>query len=144
LTPEKRRDLKSLFCIDDSIIEDLPRIDICSKETPERIPIDRGLLHSPNYPQGSGQYLACKKELFVPRESRLRLFMLEKSLESSHEFNIHLLKSIRTLNQNELLDINMTNPKKDQVVKFELKTNQLGNGQFLLYFQGKRIQEGMD
>jgi hypothetical protein len=70
--------------------------------------------------------------------------MLEKSLESSHEFNIYLLKSIRTLNQNELLDINMTNPKKDQVVKFELKTNQLGNGQFLLYFQGKRIREEMN
>ncbi len=122
-----------MFCIDDSIIEDLPRIDICSKETPERIPIDRGLLHSPNYPQGSGQYLACKKELFVPRESRLRLYMLEKSVE----LNIDLLNRIRTLNHNELLDINITKQNKDEIVKFELKTNHVGGGQFLLYFQGK-------
>jgi hypothetical protein len=83
-------------------MEDLPRIDICSKDTPERIQTDRGLLHSPNYPQSVGQYLSCKKELFVPRQSRLRLFMLEKSLEYSHEFNVNLLKIIRTLNQNEL------------------------------------------
>ncbi len=111
------------------MIEDLPRIDICSKNISERISTDRGLLHSPNYSQG----LSCKKELFVPRESRLRLYMLEKSVE----LNIDLLNRIRTLNHNELLDINITKQNKDEIVKFELKTNHIENGQFLLYFQGK-------
>jgi hypothetical protein len=121
------------FCIDDDIKEDLPRIDICSENNSERIPYDRGLLHSPNYPQSLGQYLACTKELYIPRESRLRLFMLEKSLEYSHELNIYLLNQIRTLSKNELLDINITN----HIVKFELKTKHVGDGQFLLYFQSK-------
>jgi hypothetical protein len=89
------------------------------------------------YPQGVGQYLSCEKELFVPRQSRLRLYMLEKSLEYSHEFNIKLLKVVRTLEPNELLDVNLTKPKRDEIVKFELKTNHLGNGQFMLYFQSK-------
>ncbi len=77
------------------------------------------------------------KELYIPRESRLRLFMLEKSLEYSHEFNIYLFNKIRPLAYNELLDINMTDHHKDEIVKFELKTNHVGGGQFLLYFQGK-------
>jgi hypothetical protein len=59
--------------------------------------------------------------------------MLEKSLEYSHELNIYLLNQIQTLSQNQLLDINITN----HVVKFELKTNHVGGGQFLLYFQSK-------
>jgi hypothetical protein len=124
------------FCIDDDIKEDLPRIDICSTEIPERISNDRGLLHSPNYPDQLGQYLTCKKQLFVPRESRLRLFMLEKSIEYSHEFNIRLLDGFRTLAVNELFDTNITK-HNDEIVQFELKTNHLGGGRFLLYFQGK-------
>ena len=32
------------------------------------------------------------------------------------------------------LDINITN---DEIVKIELKTNHVGDGKFLLYFQGK-------
>jgi hypothetical protein len=31
----------------------------------------------------------------------------------------------------------MTDHHKDEIVKFELKTNHVGGGQFLLYFQGK-------
>ncbi|CAF3713697.1 unnamed protein product [Rotaria sordida] len=117
------------------IIEDLPRFDICSTEISELISIDRGLLHSPKYPQALDQYLSCKKQLFVPRESRLRLFMLEKSLEYSHELNINLLNTVRTLVRNELVDINITNQNNDELVQFELKTNHVGGGQFLLYFQ---------
>ena len=63
----------------------------------ERISIDRGLLHSPNYPHSLGQYLSCKKQLYITRESRLRLFMFEKSLEYSHELNIYLLNQIQIL-----------------------------------------------
>lgn len=62
--------------------------------------------------------------------------MLEKSLEYSHELNIHLLNTIRTLAVNELLDTNISK-HNDEIVQFELKTNHLGGGQFLLYFQGK-------
>jgi len=62
--------------------------------------------------------------------------MLEKSLGYSDELNIYLLNSIRTLSYNELLDINITNHHKDEYVKFEFKTN-VGDGQFLLYFQSK-------
>ncbi|CAF1394448.1 unnamed protein product [Rotaria sp. Silwood1] len=127
-----------IVLIGDGITEDLPRINICSIETSELISIDRGLLHSPNYPQALGQYLTCKKQLFVPHEARLRLFMLEKSIEYSHELNIYLLNQTRTLVRNELLDINITN----QLIQFELKTNHLGDGHFLLYFQiDSRISE---
>lgn len=57
--------------------------------------------------------------------------MLEKSLEYSHELNVYLLNNKAILNRNELLDVNLTN----QIVQIELKTNHLGSGQFLLYFQ---------
>ncbi|CAF1245721.1 unnamed protein product [Adineta steineri] len=116
------------------ITEDLPRFDICSNEIPQRIPNDRGLLYSPNYPQDVAQYLSCNKQLYVPRQSRLRLFMLEKSIEYSHVLNINLLNNIRTLAVNELLDINITQ-RNDEIAQFELKTNHLGGGKFLLYFQ---------
>ncbi|CAF4274020.1 unnamed protein product [Rotaria sp. Silwood2] len=108
---------------------------LCIPEISERISIDRGLLHSPNYPQSLGQYLSCKKQLVIPREARLRLFMLEKSIEYSHELNIRLLNNVRTLVRNELLDINITNQNNNESVQFELKTNHVGDGKFLLYFQ---------
>lgn len=114
--------------------EDLPRVDICWKENNDRIRNDRGLLQSPNYPQDIGQFLTCRKELFIPRESRVRLFMLDKSLDYSHELNIYLLNNARTLNQNELLDLNVTN---EEIMKIELKTNQVGDGKFLIYYQSK-------
>ena len=126
-----------MLSLDNTIQEDLPRIDICSEEIGDRIPIDRGLLHSSNYPQGLSQYLICKKELYIPRQSRLRLYMLEKSLEYSHELNIYLLNNIRTLSLNEYLDINLTNSQQDEIIKFELKTNHVGGGHFLIYFQSK-------
>lgn len=130
-----------IYLIGDGSDEDLPRVNICSTETPERITIDRGLLHSPNYPQSLGQYLTCKKQLFVPRESRLRLFMLEKSIEYSHEFNIRRLNGVQTLSlsRNEFFDINTTNSNDDELVQFELKTNHVGGGKLLLYFQSKRL-----
>jgi len=62
--------------------------------------------------------------------------MLEKSIEYSHEFNIRLLDGFRTLAVNELFDTNITK-HNDEIVQFELKTNHLGGGRFLLYFQGK-------
>ncbi|CAF4530965.1 unnamed protein product [Rotaria socialis] len=124
------------------ITDDLPRIDICSTDIPERISVDRGLLHSPNYPQALGQYLTCKKQLVVPRESRFRLFMLEKSIEYSHEFNIRSSNNVQTLARNELIDINVTNQNNDKIVQFELKTNHVGGGNILLYFQiDSRISE---
>lgn len=123
------------FCIDNTMVEDLPRIDICSKETNNRILNDRGLLQSSNYPQDLGQYLSCKKELLIPRESRLRLYMLEKSLEYSHELNIYLMNHIRSLNQNEMLDLNLTN---EELIQIELKTNHLGGGKFSIYYQSKK------
>jgi hypothetical protein len=123
-----------------SIIEDLPRIDICSTEYAERLPFARGLLHSPSYPQPLGKYLSCLKQLHVTRESRLRLFMLEKSMEYYHEFNIRLLKTEvniqRTLAKNELFDTNITKQQQNEIVEIELKTNHVGGGNFLLYFQG--------
>jgi hypothetical protein len=106
----------------EEITEDLPRIDICSVDISERISVDRGLLHSPNYPQS----IPCKKQLYVPRESRLRLFMLEKS----HEIHAHLLHRHQMLDLNELIDIKHSN---DETVQFELRTN----SKFLIYFQGK-------
>ncbi|CAF5197719.1 unnamed protein product, partial [Rotaria magnacalcarata] len=125
----------------ESINEDLPRIDICSGEKDGRISINRGLLQSPNYPQYLRQYVSCMKQLHVPRESRLRLFMLEKSLDYYQELNIRLLNNEpntqRTLAKNELFDKNITNPLSDEIVEIELKTNHIGTGNFLLYFQGK-------
>jgi hypothetical protein len=122
---------------------DLPRIDICSTDTSEYLSINRGLLHSPNYPNALGNYLSCKKRLYITRESRLRLFMLEKSLEYSHQLNIRLLNNEQNINRrlekNELFDTNITTQQKDEILEIELKTNHLGGGKFLLYFQGKII-----
>jgi hypothetical protein len=123
----------------EGITEDLPRIDICSNDSPS----DRGLLHSPNYPHSLGKYLSCKKEFHITRESRLRLFMLEKSIEYFHELNIRLLNNEpniqRTLAKNELFDTNITAQQKDEIVEIELKTNHVGGGNFLLYFQGNYL-----
>ncbi|CAF0916258.1 unnamed protein product [Rotaria sp. Silwood1] len=127
----------------EGIIEDLPRIDICSSITSDRILINRGLLHSPNYPESVGQYVSCIKKLYVTRESRLRLFMLEKSIAYSHDLNIRLLNNEpniqRTLAKNELFDTNITSQRRDEIVEIELKTNHNGVGKFLLYFQGIAI-----
>lgn len=121
--------------------EDLPRIDICSTDISEVLPINRGLLHSPNYPYAVGNYLSCKKRLHISRESRVRLFMLEKSLEYSHQLNIRLLNNEantqRTLQKNELFETNITQQQQNEILEIELKTNHLGGGKFLLYFQGK-------
>lgn len=125
-------------------MEDLPRVDICSNKFADRIPFNRGLLHSPNYPQPLGAYTSCIKRLYVSRESRLRLFMLEKSLEYFHELNIRLLFTEpniqRTLAKNELLDTNITSQQGDETVEIDLKTKHVGGGNFLLYFQGKAIE----
>ena len=125
-------------------MEDLPRIDVCSNEVAEHLPFDRGLLHSPFYPHPLGKHLACKKQLHVRRESRIRLFMLEKSIEYYHEFNIRLLKTEpniqRTLAKNEMFDTNITKDQMDEIVEIELKTNHLGGGNFLLYFQGRNFR----
>jgi hypothetical protein len=67
--------------------------------------------------------------------------MLEKSLENYHELTIRLLNNpasnLRTLALNELFDVNITHQQNDEIVQFELKTNHIAGGQFLLYFQGK-------
>jgi hypothetical protein len=67
--------------------------------------------------------------------------MLEKSLEYSHQLNIRLLNNEpnihRRLEKNELFDTNITTQQKDEILEIELKTNHLGGGKFLLYFQGK-------
>ncbi|CAF1399920.1 unnamed protein product [Adineta ricciae] len=118
----------------DKVTDELPRFDICSAAVPERLTHDRGLLHSPNYPQTSGQHLTCKKQLYVSRQSRLRLYMLENSLEYSHELSIRLLNSIQILNVNELIDVN-TSKRHDELVEFQLKTNHFDGARFLLYFQ---------
>ncbi|CAF1246546.1 unnamed protein product [Rotaria sordida] len=133
-------------CYGEGITEDLPRIDICSNTTPDRIPINRGLLQSPYYPSPLGKYLSCIKKLYVTRESRLRLFMLEKSIEYYHELNIRLLNNEpntqRTLAKNELFDTNITSQRHDEIVEIELKTKHNGGGNFLLYFQvDSRISE---
>ncbi|CAF1449560.1 unnamed protein product [Adineta steineri] len=130
----------------EGITDDLPRIDICSNEATEQISLTHGLLHSPNYPHPVGKYLSCKKQLHISRESRLRLFMLEKSIEYYHELNIRLLNtepnSQRTLAKNELFDKNLTNQQNNEIVEIELKTNHVGGGNFLLYFQvDSRISE---
>ena len=126
----------------DHLVEDLPRLDICSTDLAEIIPFSRAILHSPSYPHPYGQYLSCKKQLQLPRESRLRMFMLEKSMEYYHQLNIRLLKSepfsSRTLAKNEFLDKNLTELQDNEIVEIELKTNHLGGGAFLLYFQGKK------
>lgn len=70
--------------------------------------------------------------------------MLEKSIEYYHEFNIRLLKTEpniqRTLAKNEMLDTNITKDQMDEIVEIELKTNHLGGGNFLLYFQGENVR----
>lgn len=103
--------------------------------------MNRGLLHSPSYPQSVGQYLSCMKQLHISRESRLRLFMLEKSLDYYNEFNVRLLNternSQRTLAKNEFFDTKIPSQVNDEIVEIELKTNHIGAGNFLLYFQSK-------
>ncbi len=67
--------------------------------------------------------------------------MLEKSIEYSHQLNIRLLNNEpniqRTLVKNELFDTNLTNQQHNEILEIELKTNHVGEGKFLLYFQGK-------
>jgi len=70
----------------------------------------------------------CEKELFVPRESRLRLFLLEKS----RDFQLEYLQQIQTLDLNPYFDINQQ--KKDSRIKFLWKSNEIKT-RFLLYFQ---------
>ena len=66
--------------------------------------------------------------------------MLEKSLEYSHQLNIRLLNNEvniqRTLQKNELFETNITKEQQNENLEIELKTNHLGGGKFLLYFQG--------
>lgn len=136
--------IECLCVLGEGVGEDLPRVDICSTDIPEVLPINRGLLHSPNYPYAVGNYLSCKKRLHISRESHLRLFMLEKSLEYSHQLNIRLLNNEantqRTLQKNEFFEMNITQQQKNEILEIELKTNHLGGGKFLLYFQGKPPQ----
>ncbi|CAF0742594.1 unnamed protein product, partial [Didymodactylos carnosus] len=128
----------------ENIFDQLPRLDICSNDS-ALIQIERGLLHSPQYPQSIGKYLSCKKELHIQRDARFRLFVLQKQIEYYHEFNIRLLNeekaqggAKRSILANELLDVNVTN----EIVQFELKTNHNGGGHFILYFQvDSRISE---
>ncbi|CAF0809938.1 unnamed protein product, partial [Didymodactylos carnosus] len=125
-------------CIpNEHIVEDLPRIDICSNDS-TLINSERGLLHSPQYPQPIGKSLRCIKELRIQREARFRLFLLKKQIEYYHEFNIRFVNEEKTQNTgkrlilaNELIDVNFTN----EIVQFELKTNHNGGGHFILYFQ---------
>lgn len=69
--------------------------------------------------------------------------MLEKSLSYSHQLNIHLLNNEpntpRVLAKNELFDTNITTDQKNEILQIELKTNHVGGGNFLLYFQGKVV-----
>ena len=71
--------------------------------------------------------------------------MLEKSIEYYHDLNIRLLANEpniqRTLAKNELFDTNITSQQKNEIVEIELKTNHVGGGNFLLYFQGKASRE---
>ena len=69
---------------------------------------------------------------------------MDKSLDYPSELNINLFNNIQRLSRNVLLDMNITKKKKDEVAKFELKTNQIAGGQFLLYFQGKEIKRIMN
>jgi hypothetical protein len=66
--------------------------------------------------------------------------MLEKSIEYYHELNIRLLNNEpsiqRTLAKNELFDTNITTQQNDEILEIELRTNHVGGGNFLLYFQG--------
>lgn len=126
----------------EGITADLPRIDICANDDIEYLSINRGLLHSPHYPYSLGTYLSCKKRLQISHESHIRFFMLEKSIEYSHQMNIRLLTTEpniqRTLNKNEYFETNLTK----ETIEFELKTNHVGEGKFLLYFQvDSRISE---
>ena len=122
----------------------MPRFDVCSNDYQDWIPVDRGILHSPSYPGPMGKYLSCQKRLYVRGQSRLRLFMLEKSMEYYHEFAVRLTKSepniVRRLEKNELIDMNFTKDQ-EETVEIELKTNYLGGGDFLLYFQSKIIYD---
>lgn len=129
----------SMNYLDETILEDLPRVDICSNLTLERLTVDRGLLHSP---QGFNDDVTCRKELFIPRQSRLRIFMLDQSLEVPPQLKVQLGNQIRTLAERYFVDLNITNVKRDELLKFEWKNNPTGeNGQFLLYFQGKICEE---
>lgn len=126
-----------LFDSGEGITNDLPRIDICANDDIEYLSINRGLLHSPHYPYSLGTYLSCKKRLQIPHESHIRFFMLEKTIEYSHQMHIRLLTTEpniqRTFNKNEYFETNLTS----ETIEFVLKTNHVGEGKFLLYFQGK-------
>lgn len=115
-------------------MDDLPRVDICSNSTSERLTVDRGLLHSST---GLNDDVICRKELFLPRQSRLRIFMLDQSVEYPPQLKVQLGNQIRTLAERYFVDLNITNVKRDELLKFEWNNNPSGgNGQFLLYFQG--------
>lgn len=121
-------------------MEDLPRVDVCSNGTSERLTIDRGLLHSPNTSSlSTSEDVICRKELFLPRQSRLRLFLLDQSRDYSPELKIQLANQIRTVSEGDLLDVNITTSKRDELLKFQWRINP---GQFLLYFQGKFVKRG--
>jgi hypothetical protein len=107
----------------------LSRIDLCSNELPELITIDRGLIHIPIDSQRSFNVQPCRKQLPLPRYSRLQLFVFD----ASSDLNVRLFNYDRRLNTNEYLDVNIT---QDESIQFEWRNTRVNREQILLYFQG--------
>lgn len=124
----------------EQITDGLPRFDICAPGYQQRLTATRGFIHSPLYPSPMSKYLSCQKQLFVRRDARLRLFMLEKSMEYYHELSFRLTNTepnvSRRLEKNELFD---EIKEQDNLVEIDLRTNHVSGGHFLLYFQSEPI-----
>lgn len=120
------------FCVPtDRITEDLPRLDLCSNEMPERLRIDRALLHVQHQTE---QNRFCRKLFFVEQFSRVRIFLLRSKISFVDSLQIRLFNQIRTLNLNEMIDVNVT---KQETMLVEWRSQASEPGSFLVYFQSK-------
>ena len=118
----------------EGIAEDSHRIDLCSNKSPERVRIDRGLIVGTNEDLNVNEEKICRKEIFVPRQSRVRLFTLTNSLIYGQSLQVRLFNQLRSLTVNELIDVNVT---KEEAMLFELRSNGRSSALFSIYFQSK-------
>ena len=116
------------------ISEDLQRSDICADEPSATISSNRGILSSPVDAEALAKSPTCQKRLLIPAQSRVRLFLLGRSMDYAQEVNMRLLNQALTLPISQLIDLNVT---REELLQIDLRTSYLNAGQFVLYYQGE-------
>ena len=118
----------------ESIVDDLQQYDICADDPSGSISSSRGILSSPANAEALTKSPTCQKRLLIPAQSRVRLFLLGRSIDSAQLVNMRLLNQARTLPISQLIDLNVTN---NELLEIDLRTSYLNAGQFILFYQGE-------